>query len=232
MKTLAGVVLALFAVQGASSPVPQAAKPRGETDGVHSSVINVFHVRSKDGVQCATYNAGDPCADAGHWDVQLRTHEYSLETIGAGLTDEAGLDPESVAGRGTRRRLIVNADRAAPYGIVQRVIDAARAAGFTAIRVGIGGSELDALKEIRIALHWNAQTKSAVRRVGTLTVKDDAELRAALKVRLASADRNRVTRPKVLIDATKDLPWAEVVAVVDACRDEGLEEVDFATAEK
>jgi len=232
MKTLAGVVLALFAVQGASSPAPQAARPRGDADGVHSSVVNIFHVQSKSGIQCATYNAGDACADAGHWDVQLRSCEYTLETIAAGLTEEAGLDPESVAGRGTKRRLVVNADRAAPYGIVQQVIDAARAAGFTSIRVGIGGSELDALKEIRIALLWNAQTKSAVRRVGTLTVKDDSELRAALKVRLASAERNRVTHPRVLIDATKDLPWADVVAVVDACRDEGIEEVDFATAEK
>lgn len=232
MKALACALLALLAVQDASTSAPQPVRPRSATEGAPSSAVNVFHVRSKKGIECPAYTAGGACADATHWAVQLLSSEYSLETTPAALVDLAGLDPGSVAGRATRRRLIVNADRAAPYGIVQRVIDGARAAGFTSIRVGIGGSELDSMKEIRIALFWNVETKSAVRRVGTALVKDDAELRAALKTRIASAVRNRSPRPRVVIDATKDLPWAEIVSVVDLCRDEQLEEVEFAAAEE
>src|SRR5262245_42951297 len=145
MKALACALLAWFAIQEAPTPAPQAVRARANSEGVHSSTVNVFHVQSTKGIDCTAYTQGGACPDATHWAVQLRTCEYSLETIAAALVDEAGLDPDSVAGRGTKRRLVVNADRAAPYGIVQRVIDAARVAGFTSIRIGIGGSELDAL---------------------------------------------------------------------------------------
>lgn len=83
------------------------------------------------------------------------------------------------------------------------------------------------LEEIRVFLRWDAATGATIRKVGREDVKSDADLLA--RIRLQASDYAKVGKldPPVLVDATPDVPWQEVVHLVDLCKSERMDKIQF-----
>jgi biopolymer transport protein ExbD len=85
------------------------------------------------------------------------------------------------------------------------------------------------LEEIRVFMRWDPSTGTITRKVGSRSpVQGDAELMET--IRSMTADYARAQKPDapVLIDSTPDVPWHEVVHVLDLCKAEKLSKVEFA----
>jgi biopolymer transport protein ExbD len=176
------------------------------------------------------------CRNASHWLVQIASNLFVLEMVDDELSRYAqfDLEPGEVKAGEVRRskvRVQLRADRIAPYGVVQQVIEKCHRAGLHAIEFGVGGAETDGFRELRIALFWNAKARTTVCRVGTRTVEGDAETKQALEAARATALRNGLEALPVTIDAVAEVPWSDVVKLHDLCREAKLDHVEFATAE-
>jgi len=86
----------------------------------------------------------------------------------------------------------------------------------------------EALEETRVALYWDERTQSVRRQMGTRRVDDDAELQSLL--RDARADWERAGKPSmpVTLDAAGPVPWAAVVDVMNLCKRERIDRIQFA----
>jgi len=215
-----------------AAAAPAAAKPRDEK----VLVASVVHRAKKSGPDCATYDGGEVCRDASHWVVRIGANSFVVEMVDDELARYAQLDlePGDVQAGEVRRskvRVQLRADRVAPYGVVQQVIEKCHRASLYTIEFGVGGAETDGVRELRIALFWNAQSRTTVRRVGTRTVEGDVETKQALEAVRATALRNGLDALPVEIDAVAEVPWSDVVKLLDLCREAKLERVEFATAE-
>ena len=86
----------------------------------------------------------------------------------------------------------------------------------------------DAIEETRVALFWDEKTGSVTRQLGSRRVKDDAELQSLL--RQAHDDWVRVSKPDtpVTIDSAGPVPWREVVNVINLCKRERIDKIEFA----
>jgi len=78
------------------------------------------------------------------------------------------------------------------------------------------------IDQIRVSLRWDPATGRTVRKVGARAADNDLEFEEALH-----------TYPKglglsVALDATADVPWKDAVRVVDICRRNKFEKVEFA----
>jgi biopolymer transport protein ExbD len=84
------------------------------------------------------------------------------------------------------------------------------------------------IDEIRVALSWDPATDRVVRQFGTRRIGDDAELQSM--IRAARADWTRLGRPAVpvTIDAAGAVPWKEVVDVMNLCKRERIDQIEFA----
>ncbi|HTF56374.1 MAG TPA: biopolymer transporter ExbD [Planctomycetota bacterium] len=77
------------------------------------------------------------------------------------------------------------------------------------------------LEPIRVVLTWNHDAARTIRRVGNREASSDAEL-ADLLLRFPKAGD-----PPVQIDATTEVPWKDVVRVIDIARQNGLDRLEF-----
>jgi biopolymer transport protein ExbD len=85
------------------------------------------------------------------------------------------------------------------------------------------------LEEIRIFMRWDPSTGVTTRKIGSRApTSGDDELRET--VRSLKADYDRAQKPKVpvIIDATQDVPWSDVIHVLDLCKAEKLSQIEFA----
>jgi biopolymer transport protein ExbD len=83
--------------------------------------------------------------------------------------------------------------------------------------------------EITIVLRWDAGAGATVRRLrGGKPAASDAELLGSVLVMAAEYDRDGKTGCPVVIDSGPDVPWQDVVGVMDLCRRSGLERLEFA----
>jgi biopolymer transport protein ExbD len=216
---------------------PTAAAPAtARTRDERVLVASVVHRVKKSGPACTTYDGGEVCRDASHWVVGIASNIFVLEMVDDELSRYAqfDLEPGDVKAGEVRRskvRVQLRADRIAPYGVVQQVIEKCHRAGLHAIEFGVGGAETDGFRELRITLFWNAKARATVRRVGTRTVEGDAETKQALEAARAMALRNGLDALPVTIDAVAEVPWSDVVKLLDLCREAKLDPVEFATAE-
>jgi biopolymer transport protein ExbD len=84
------------------------------------------------------------------------------------------------------------------------------------------------LDEIRVVLDWDSRSNATVRRVGNRSpATNDAEL---TKVVLAmGADHRKLGQSDfpVLIEAARNVPWEDVVHVMDILKKEHLERIEF-----
>lgn len=82
-------------------------------------------------------------------------------------------------------------------------------------------STLRAIEPLRVVMTWSHEAARTIRRVGAREASSDAEL-AALMLQFPKAGD-----PPVQIDATPEVPWKDVVSVIDIARRNGLDRLEF-----
>jgi len=83
------------------------------------------------------------------------------------------------------------------------------------------------LEEIRVFMQWNPARSATVRKVGRTEVSTDAELMDAIRARKGDYERAGKTLFPIKIDATEDVPWSDVVHVLDLCKADKLTSIEF-----
>ena len=85
------------------------------------------------------------------------------------------------------------------------------------------------LEEIRVFLRYDPISGHTTRHIGNRQpVADDAELTSTIQSMKADYDRAQKPDVPVLIDSTPDVPWHEVVHVLDLCKAQKLCKIEFA----
>lgn len=115
--------------------------PLEKAAGVKSATINIFHRPDGNGFYCATNHTNGICRDLTHWLIAIRGNHFTFDTVGAKLKELAddALEPQTDAQAGRRLsglEVAIRADRAAPYGYIQKMIELCSIAGIYKIEVG------------------------------------------------------------------------------------------------
>jgi len=84
------------------------------------------------------------------------------------------------------------------------------------------------LEEIRIFMGWEPERNLTTRKVVKNAVSTDQELIDAVLAMKGDYDRAGKTLVPVIIDATPDVPWQEVVHVMDLCKAQKLSMIELA----
>ncbi|MCK6448962.1 MAG: biopolymer transporter ExbD [Planctomycetes bacterium] len=86
----------------------------------------------------------------------------------------------------------------------------------------------DILKEVRIAMFWDKAAARTIRRMGTREVRDDTELQTLIRDSYRDLMLANVPDAPVTIDAQADVPWNDVMKVVNMCKREKIDKIEFA----
>ena len=85
------------------------------------------------------------------------------------------------------------------------------------------------LEEIRVFMKWDVTSGATIRKVGNRgVVGSDQELMQIVLSMKADYDKVGKSEFPVLIDATGDVPWSEVIHVMDLCKGENIKRIEFA----
>lgn len=85
------------------------------------------------------------------------------------------------------------------------------------------------LEEIRVFMRWDEGARATTRSVGNRGgVTSDDDLMTLVKQMCADYKNAGKTDFPVKIDATGDVPWADVVHVLDLCQTNNIERIEFA----
>jgi biopolymer transport protein ExbD len=85
------------------------------------------------------------------------------------------------------------------------------------------------LEEIRVFMRYDPASGLTARNIGSRPpVSGDEELITTIQSMKADYDRANKLEVPVLIDSTADVPWREVVHVVDLCKAQKLSKIEFA----
>ena len=84
------------------------------------------------------------------------------------------------------------------------------------------------LEEIRIFMRWDAAGNRTLRKVTRVDVATDEELMTEVRARKKHYEQAGKPETAVLIDATPDVPWQDVIRVLDLCKAEKLDKIQFA----
>jgi len=84
------------------------------------------------------------------------------------------------------------------------------------------------LEEIRVFMRWDAPSGATVRKVVRTPVSNDRELMDTIRAMKGDYERAGKTLFPVIIDATPDVPWQDVVHVLDLCKADKLSMIEFA----
>ena len=108
--------------------------------GSRRTNVNIYHTHTSSGFTCDTHTSGGICRNLDHWAIAIRSSVFTLDTIGAKLKEEAELlledpDPSNPGPRLSKVEVMIRADRNAPYGYIQRVIESCGGAGLYKIAV-------------------------------------------------------------------------------------------------
>jgi biopolymer transport protein ExbD len=100
---------------------------------------------------------------------------------------------------------------------------------------GVGGAPTtELIKEVRIAMFWDAQKLETVRWLGARKIDDDAQLEHFLVearddfLKLGKAQ----SEIPVTVDAEAAVPWKDVIKVVNICKRNQLDKLEFAFGAK
>ncbi len=102
-----------------------------------TTTVNIQH---RDG-NCPINVSGGYCREADHWVIVIRGREVPRETLKEQLKAEADetletdVDPKAGV-RLSARKIIIRADRAAPYGDINKVIETCSGVGIYKVEVG------------------------------------------------------------------------------------------------
>ena len=84
------------------------------------------------------------------------------------------------------------------------------------------------LEEVRVFMHWEASTGRTIRKIGNRNpVENDSQLTQTIDEIKKDYEKVGKTEVPVVIDATVDVPWQDVVHVVDLCKHEKLSPIRF-----
>lgn len=118
--------------------VKEVEKDKGETDMF--TMLNIFHRPDSADFSCPLFAHGAVCRDPNHWLIAMRGKHYTRDTIKEQLKHEADEALEDTVDKDagkqlSRRTVTIRADRAAPYGDVQRMIQLCGEVGIYKIEV-------------------------------------------------------------------------------------------------
>jgi biopolymer transport protein ExbD len=84
------------------------------------------------------------------------------------------------------------------------------------------------LDEVRVAMFWDEDNQRTVRQLGTRRVDDDTELATLIKE--AHDDWVKMNKPEtpVTIDAEARVPWNDVIKVMNLCKRNRIDNIEFA----
>jgi biopolymer transport protein ExbD len=98
--------------------------PRAPSQQDDRLTINIYH-RYANEVACAAYAAHRTCREASHWRTGIRGDDYTdYGRLVAKLQAEAKGAPDPKNPNVSARRVMIRADAAAPFGLVQRAMNA------------------------------------------------------------------------------------------------------------
>ncbi len=105
-----------------------------------TTTVNIQHSDAGGG-KCPINASGGFCREEGHWAIVIRGREVPRTMLKDQLQAEAdeALEPDVDPAAGIRlsaRKIIIRADRAAPYGDVNKIIEVSGQVGIYKIEVG------------------------------------------------------------------------------------------------
>jgi biopolymer transport protein ExbD len=108
--------------------------------GEEVTVLNIYHRPDSGDFSCPLYAHGATCRDASHWLIAMRGASYTKDTVKERLKAdaEATMEPDVDPAAGKRlsaRKVMIRADRQAPYGDVQGMIQVCGEVGIYKIEV-------------------------------------------------------------------------------------------------
>jgi len=86
----------------------------------------------------------------------------------------------------------------------------------------------DVIEEVRIALFWDEKTQTVTRQLGTRRVPDDDTLQGLIRQAHDDSIKAGKVETPVTIDAAGPVPWQAVVNVINLCKREKIDKIEFA----
>src|SRR5262245_2221770 len=84
------------------------------------------------------------------------------------------------------------------------------------------------LDEVRVAMWWDEVNQRAVRQLGNRRIEDDEELSQLIKEGHDAWVRMNKPDVPVTIDAEARVPWDEVIKVMNLCKRNRIDKIEFA----
>jgi biopolymer transport protein ExbD len=84
------------------------------------------------------------------------------------------------------------------------------------------------LDEIRVAMFWDEQLQATKRQLGVRIIKNDDELQSLIRGAHADYVRAGNSEVPVTIDADARVPWKDVINVMNLCKREKIDKIEFA----
>lgn len=84
------------------------------------------------------------------------------------------------------------------------------------------------LEEVRVFMKWDPTTNSTLRKVNAQMVNSDEELGSILVERIEKFKSLGRPDTPVIVDALPEVPWKDVIKVMDICKLNKLEKVELA----
>ena len=207
-----------------------------------------FHIRFLHEASCEALKEGKGCRKERHW--KFGTKDQVL----GGFPDMVeALDKEAEAHRAgaprpelSERVVFLGGSPLVPWGMVSWTMRQCAQAGIYKIAWLKPGSEKEEMvhkfvlrdpereptqlqvADPEIVLRWDDAQGGLIRRVGHRTVVTSLDQMVA-EVRQTIARLKEIGKSEfpVRIDAGEDVPWKHVIEVLDRCRSEGLENLEF-----
>jgi biopolymer transport protein ExbD len=86
----------------------------------------------------------------------------------------------------------------------------------------------DVIQEIRVAMFWDEANQQTLRQLGSRKIKNDEELQSLIRQGFDDAVRTGQADIPVTVDADARVPWKDVMNVVNLCKREKIEKIEFA----
>lgn len=84
------------------------------------------------------------------------------------------------------------------------------------------------LEEVRVFMTWDAASCSVIRRVGSTVVSSDEEMVSLVRGALERHARAGNPEAPAIVDARADVPWKDVIKVLDLCKANRIDKVELA----
>jgi biopolymer transport protein ExbD len=112
--------------------------------------VNVHHdVDDPNNPKCPPFVQGEVCRNEGHWHISMTGRKYELnkqgmDKLAQALTELGKARVEDPVKGHSARTLLIRADRTAPYGYVQKVLEQASLGKIYKVEVGASKRKEDA----------------------------------------------------------------------------------------